>query len=137
MKYTSESRLNCWNDLVADEGRYHNMCLQRFMTNKRLPDIEILEKGRPFDDGMQQWFLMLCIWLEVDADAELYTLQELHSKMSGDETVYSVKRFKQKLEEKYGNKLHFAALDGRSDVCFRDMVDYFLNDLWQEKKKTR
>ena len=77
---------------------------------------------------------MMCIWLEVDADAELYTLQELHSKMSemaGDENVYSIKRFKQKLQEKYGNKLYFAEIDGRSNVvCFRDMADYILYDLW-------
>ena len=58
---------------------------------------------------------MMCIWLEADADAELYNSQELHSKMSemaGDENVYSIKRFKQKLQEKYGNKLYFVERDG-------------------------
>ncbi|KAG1670841.1 hypothetical protein GQR58_016642 [Nymphon striatum] len=85
------TRLNCSNDLVADEGRYHRMCLQRFVINKRSPDAEVGEKGRPVDEGMQQWFQMLCIWLEVEADAELYTLQELHKKMAeiaGDEDIY-------------------------------------------------
>ena len=28
-------RLSCSNDLVADEGRYHKTCLQRFMTDKK------------------------------------------------------------------------------------------------------
>ena len=129
------TRLNCSNDLVAVEGRYHKMCLQRFMTNKQSPYAEGAEKGRPVDEGMQQWFQMLCIWLEIEADAELYTLQELHSKMTemaGDESVYSVKRIKQKLQEKYGEKLYFAEIDGRSNVvCFQGMVDFFLNDLWQ------
>ena len=62
------------------------------MTNKQSPDAKALEKGRPVNDGMQQWFEMLCIWLEVDADAEFYTLKELHSEMSemaGDGDVYS------------------------------------------------
>ena len=89
---------------------------------------------------MQQWFQMMCIWLEVDADAELYTLQELHfkmSEMSGDENVYSIERFKRNLQEKYGNKLYFAERDGRSNVvCFCDMADYILNDLWQEEGKS-
>ena len=59
------------------------------------------------------------------------------SEMAGDEDVYSVKRFKQKLKDKYGNKLYFAEIDGRSNVvCFRDMVDYFLNDLLQGEGKT-
>ncbi|KAG1682046.1 hypothetical protein GQR58_011377 [Nymphon striatum] len=103
------TRLNCSNDLVADEGRYHRMCLQRFMINKRSPDAEVGEKGRPVDEGMQQWFQMLCIWLEVEADAELYTLQELHKKMAeiaGDEDIYG------------------------------DMISYFLHDLWN-KERTR
>ncbi|KAG1679573.1 Tripartite motif-containing protein 3 [Nymphon striatum] len=103
------TRLNCSNDLVADEGRYHRMCLLRFMINKRSPDAEVGEKGRPVDEGMQQWFQMLCIWLEVEADAELYTLQELHKKMAeiaGDEDIYG------------------------------DMISYFLHDLW-DKERTR
>ena len=116
--------------MVAGEGRYHKECLQRFMTNKCLPSGDVSEKGRPIDEGMQQWFQMLCIWLVVEADAELYTLQELHYKMSemaGVESVYSVKRLKQKLQEKYGNKLYFAEMDGRANVvCFQNMVDYIV-----------
>ena len=58
--------------MVADEGRYHKGYLQRFMTSKSLPDGEASEKGRPVDECMQQWFQMLCIWLDVEADAQLY-----------------------------------------------------------------
>ncbi|KAG1686127.1 hypothetical protein GQR58_008869 [Nymphon striatum] len=73
------TRLNCSNDLVADEGRYHRMCLQRFMINKRSPDAEVGEKGRPVDE----------------------------------------------------------AVNGRSNVlCFKDMISYFLHDLW-DKERTR
>ena len=38
--------------------------------------------GRPTDSGMLYWFQRLCQWLETEADAELYTLMELHAKMS-------------------------------------------------------
>ena len=44
--------LSFLNDLVADEGRYHKTCLQRFMTDKKSPDLEDednRERGRPAD----------------------------------------------------------------------------------------
>ena len=88
---------------------------------------------------MLHWFKMLCIWLEIDSDAEPYTLKELHSKMSelaGDDSVYCLKRLKQKLQERYGNKLYFDEIEGKSNVvCFQNMIDYYLNDLWKEKRR--
>ena len=45
---------------------------------------------------------MLCQWLELEADAELYSLTELHAKMvefSGGSDVYTLKMLKQKLHE--------------------------------------
>ena len=47
-------RLSCSNDLVADKGRYHKTCLQRFMTDKKTPDLEDeenRERGRPAEGG--------------------------------------------------------------------------------------
>ena len=121
------NRLNCCNDLVADEGRYHKICLQRFMLDKKSPDPGYGERGRPRDEGIFHWFEMLCIWLEVDSDAELHTLKELHDKMSscaGEESVYCTKRLKQKLQERYGNKLYFAEVDGKPNVaCFKGTAD--------------
>ena len=129
-------RLSCSNDLVADEGRYHKTCLQRFMMDKKSPDLEDeknRERGRPADEGMLHWFEILCIWLDIDSDAELYTLKELRSKMSElavDDSVYCLKRLKQKLQERYGNNLYFAEIEGKSNVvCFQNMIDYYLNDL--------
>ena len=132
-------RLNCTNDLVADEGKYHKTCLQRFLLDRKSPDQDAAEKGRPVDERMSHWFEILCLWLEIDSNGELYTLQELHSKMldlAGHEDVYCAKRLKQKLLEKYGDRLHFAEVDGKSNVlCFRGMVDYFLNELWKEERQ--
>ncbi|KAG1656137.1 Solute carrier family 35 member G1 [Nymphon striatum] len=132
------TRLSCSNDLVADEGIYHKECLQRFMSNKDSPDQLAGEVGRPIDEEMHQWFQMLCIWLDVEAGAEFYTLQELHTKMSEiahGEDVYSVKRLKQKLLKRYQDYIYFAEIGGRSNVvCFRRMVDYILNETWYEER---
>ena len=109
------------------------------MASKSLPDGDASEKGRPVDESMQQWFQMLCIWFEVEADAELHTLQELHNKMAemaGNDSVYSLKRLKQKLQEKYKEKLYFAEIDGRANVvCFQDMVDFIVNEAWYEERE--
>ena len=94
---------------------------------------------KKIDEGMLHWFQILCIWLEIDSDTEPYTLKELHSKVSelaGDDCVYCLKRLKQKLQERYGNKLHFAEIEGKSNVvCFQNMIHYYLNDLLKEKKR--
>ena len=34
-------RLSCSNDLIADEGRYHKTCLQRFMMDKKSPNLTL------------------------------------------------------------------------------------------------
>ena len=103
------------------------------MTDKKSPDLqheENKERGRPADEEMLHWFEMLCIWLEIDSDAEPSTLKELHSKMSelaGDDSVYCLKRLKQKLQERYGNKLNFAEIEGKSNVvCFQNMILYYI-----------
>ena len=112
------------------------------MTDKKsldLEDEENRERGHPADEGMLHWFEMLRIWLYINSDAEIYTLKELHSKMSelaGRDSVYCLKRLKQKLQERHGNNLYFAEIEGKSNVvCFQNMIDYYLNDLG--KKKTQ
>ena len=58
--------------------------------------------GRP--SVMQDIFEHMCLWLE--DESELYTLEELQMKMleySGNNDVYSTKRIKQKLIERYNN----------------------------------
>ena len=58
--------------------------------------------GRPKDIGMLNAFHALCTWLEKDACAEMYLLNELHDNMTefaSGAPVYSVKWLKQKLKE--------------------------------------
>ena len=82
---------------------------------------------------------MLCQWLESEADAELYTLAELHDKMtefSGGSDVYTPKRLKQKLHEHYEDFIFFAEVEGRGNVLyFRNMASYIINNKWHSEKK--
>ena len=114
---------------MADETVYHKECLTRFMLNWPSFEAQNKPKGRPVDENMLQLFEMLCIWLEVEGDAELYTVTDT-------DTVYSTKWLTTKLKEKYKDSLYFAEVNGRSDVvCFSNMVNYIANDKWYESRK--
>ena len=57
----------------------------------------------------------MCLWLE--DESELYTLEELQMKMleySGNNDVYSTKRIKQKLIERYNNYVFFAEVEEKT-----------------------
>lgn len=99
----------------------------------------IKSQGRPGNQSMLPWFEMLCRWIELEADAELYTVAELHAKMAefsrGSET-YSPKRLKQKVQEHYKQFIFFAEIEGRRNVvCFRNMANYIINGPWHSDKK--
>ena len=84
-------------DLVAAEAIYHANCYARFLLNKGNSLSTEYAPGRPKDTGMMHWFQMLYQWLESEADAELYTLAELHDKMTeffGRSDVYTPKRLR-------------------------------------------
>ena len=128
-------------DLVAAEAVYHDNCFSRFMLNKELGRTTATKtvQGRPKDQGMLQSFEKLCLWLDTEADAELYTLSELHTKMeefSDQFGVYSIKRLKQKLQEHYKEFLFFAEIQGRGNVvCFKNMASFIINEKWYLDKK--
>ena len=55
-----------------------------------------------------------------------------------NEDVYSVKRLKQKLQDRYKDHLFFAEVIGRKNVvCFRDMAGIIINDKWYEAKRDK
>jgi hypothetical protein len=46
-------------------------------------------------------------------------------------SVYSTKRLKQKLIDKYGDHVYFAEVCGRRNVvCFKDLTSYIVNQKW-------
>ena len=97
-----------------------------------LPLIFVLSKGRHQDEEMLQWFKLLIPWLESESGAELYTLIELHSKMtefSDGSCVYTIKRLKKKLQEHYQEHIFFANVEGHENVaCFRNMAKFIINE---------
>ena len=88
--------------------------------------------GRPQKYPMRSAFNNLCDWVE--EEVELYTLGELHERMTKvteneNEDVCSLKRLKQKLQDRYRGHLFFAEVNGRkSVVCFRGMTSLIIND---------
>ena len=87
------------------------------------------KRGRPIDETSQKWFEGLSIWLEIEADGELYSLMELHANMvelaNGE-----------KLIEKYNDAIFFCDREGRSNVlCFRNRAKYLLSNKWYESRK--
>ena len=131
-------RLESCIDLFLAEAVYHTSCYSRFCCNKDLasPKADSKAAGRPESQCMFDNFNALCKWLE--REAELHTIRELHSKMieiSGSDDVYSVKRLKQKLHDRYKDFVFFAEIDGRKNiVCFRNMANFIINEKWYEEK---
>jgi hypothetical protein len=122
-------RLQLCDDLVAPEAVYHKKCHQAFhrpVTNASV--------GRPENTILNDAFNELCDWLEM-TDAELYTLPELQEKLEsfacGSDSVYSAKHLKRKLEERFGDHIFFAGVNGRKNVvCFKNMAGHIISDKW-------
>ena len=140
-----ETRLNGCVDLVAADAIYHKQCHSKFMLNKNLlspcNDTDCKKGGRKPDVEMLEYFEMLCLWLENEAEEELYTLEELRLKMfefSKGNDVYSVKWLKQKLCDKYKDTLYFADVDGKPNVlCFKNKTSSIINEKWYNDKKSK
>ena len=114
-------RLSICGDLVASEAVYHSYCHARFFLNK--PTDADKTPGRPQCPKMQATFNEMCSWLE--NKTELLTLDEIRAKMIeiSDEEVYTGKRIKQKLQDRYKDSVCFAGISARKNVVgFRHMA---------------
>ena len=67
------TRISTSNDLVADDAIYRKDCFSRFVLNWPSPEVPKAKRGRPIDETCQKWFEVLSIWLETEADGELYS----------------------------------------------------------------
>ena len=68
-----KGRLECCNDLVAEEATYHSKC----MSNILKVEDESSKVGRPIDTEKSDAFVKLCSWLEEYVDCELYTIKKM------------------------------------------------------------
>ena len=130
-------RLESCYDLVAEEAKYHPTCIAKF----HLKEDTDRKKGRPEHVEMSRRFEKVCVWLEEESDCELYTLQEIQSKMeelNKPEKVYSKDRLKQRLKERYKDHLYFTKLQGRADIiCFKDMANFIMYRLKKRPSQTK
>ena len=129
-----QGRLQSCNDLVAEEAVYHRACHQKFLSGGESNPV-----GRPVNPDSSSAFDKLRLWLESEASTDLLTLSELQSKMeefSESKETYSTKWLKKKLQDRYCNHLYFAEVNGRKNVvCFKNMVNYIINEQWYEKRR--
>ena len=126
-------RITRCNDLVAEDAVYHSACMAKFSKKTNSGKV-----GRWINEEKARSFEMLCEWLEKDGDCNLYTLQELFTKMkernSGNANNYSGKSLRSKLKEKYWHHINFMNLPGQPKIIlFRDMGSYILDE---QKRKT-
>lgn len=130
-------RLESCIDLVAAEAIYHSDCASKFRLQKAS---EVATRGRPSNSNMFESFEQVCDWLECSGDSEIYSIGELHNKMSdGNKNVYSMKWFREKLKEKYKDHIYFVQSVGCKGelVCFRRMTDYILRKLKEEGAESK
>ena len=134
--WTSEikQRLNNCVDLVAEEARYHEQCRNKFFLN--FSSTQESPKEIPFSNIKLENFENLCLWLE--REGKLYSLKELHDKMekeANETDNYSRRSMKVKLVEKYGERIYFSEINGKSDVvCFKGTADILINDAWYNER---
>ena len=124
--HTVRGRLMGIIDLQAEKIRYHRGCYRNFFREEQeVADEAPVKKssvGRPVSEEKRNSFDKLCEWLE--KDTEQHTVSELRSKMQefagSNENAYATKQYlKQNLQKRYGNKISFSEVNGKSDVvCF-------------------
>ena len=124
--------LNCI-DLVAAEAIYHVDCAARFFSGK--PKSLVCGSGWSEDCDKAVFFSQTCEWLESNMDLiKLNEAYEYMVNLAGKNEVYTSKRFKQKLKDKYKDNLTFHESPGCSPVIyFTNLTSKFINDFYSRK----
>ena len=136
---TVARRVHSCIDLVAVEAKYHGNCKSLFLlkTSSKGHSAAQSKTGRREDEEMKDSFEKLTSWL--DNETELFTVTELHAKMSelsNGAEIYSKKWLNTKLKEHYGESIYFTDHAGRSSVVsFKDMTSSILSDKWYRDRK--
>ena len=121
-------------DLVAEEAIYHQKCKCDFWWIKQ----ESSSQGRQYDASKTDTFEQFCVWFDSESDSEMYTLNELYSKMcSYGSDVYNIKTFRTKLVARYNGEVYFESGGPNGEtVVFRNMTDFFLKSIKYQDKES-
>ena len=128
------NRISHAHDLVAAKAKYHRNCAQSFL-HKRVKRDASASKHQ----NREEAFRKLCSFLGNNDECQ-YSILELMEYMenflNGDEG-YSMKWFKQKLGDHYGEDITITNLKGKqSIVSFRESTYKLLNERWMSDKVT-
>ena len=130
-----QKRLSICGNLVASKAVYHSHCHVRFFFNK--PTDAYKTPGQSQCPKMEATFNEICPWLE--KENELLTFDEIRAKMIeiSDEEKYTVKRIKQKLQDRYKDNIFFAKISGRKNVAyFRNEASWIISDQWYNNSRS-
>ena len=133
-----KGRLQLCIDLPAADAIYHDLCYKKFQMGRKHPDAAPSTVGRPDDFDKYAAFLKMCDWLE--SCDKLCTVVDLRQSMLSlcgydESSVYSVQTLKRKLIERYGDHIFFGEVQGRRDVCLKDMASFIINSKWHTDRK--
>ena len=139
--HTVRGRLMAINDLQAGRHRYHRSCYRDFCREEIVCDEapSVKQPGRPVSEEKSACFDSLCAWLEMEV--EPYTISELRDKMTEfaaeEGEAYATNYYlKQNLKKRYGNKIFFSEVNGKSDVlCFNDFASSIVNEFRTTQSK--
>lgn len=106
-------------DLVAAEAKYHRVCAREFFTSTE----KTKSVGKPADAIRDSAFDALCSFLDENDECQCFisVLLEHMETFPQGEDGYSIKYFKQKLKERYGDDIIITSITGKTSiVSFRD-----------------
>ena len=122
--------LRCF-DLVAAEAVYHKNCHKEFFKAK-----EQNTSNSTTADKKSETFGELCDTLEFLAEPiTMYELRKQIVAKHGEENVYTSKRIKKKLREKYGDDIIMTDDTYSIIICLKNLTSSILNEKWYSNRK--
>lgn len=118
------------NDLIADEGRYHQNCMRKFFLPVRSTNI----KGRPQDEDITTALQYVCNYIEGMEDECQFSLKEVLKDFPGPKV--SEKSLKKRLQDHYGSDIIISVGQHQETVlCFRNTGYKILSQQWYKSKQ--
>ena len=116
-----KSRINFAGDLRAVEAKYHQKCMQAFLSKKNIAHSSSSpqENVRNLNSLNDEAFLQMCEWVREQEECQ-FTLVDLRTKLASylpkDVPAYSTVHIKRRLLEHFGKEVTVAEIEGKKNV---------------------